>query len=149
MESASNIKRILAYFIDMLPIVLIVGGVYYFYGGFDQTWLQYKGNHLDSSLRAQYIKERNLIRNISFGLWLLYCTYMEGSPYQGTFGKYLLGLKVVNMDGTPLSRMQSNRRNAYKIMALLPYALGFVWALFQKERRGWHDLAARTRVIER
>jgi uncharacterized RDD family membrane protein YckC len=126
----------------------VVGGAFYIYGDIAETWYQYRENRLDPTIRAQFIKERNLIRNISFGLWLLYCTYMEGTPRQGTFGKYLLGLKVVNLDGSPLSRMQSNRRNAYKIMALLPFALGFVWILFQKEKRGWHDLAGGTRVVE-
>ena len=34
----------------------------------------------------------------------------------------------------------------FKFISYLPLGLGFFWILFNKERRGWHDLVAKTHV---
>ena len=60
------------------------------------------------------------------------------------FGK----LHVVDFEGgAPTSRDILLRVAGY-FVAAIPLGLGFVWALFNSERCGWHDLISGTRVVE-
>jgi uncharacterized RDD family membrane protein YckC len=63
-----------------------------------------------------------------------------------TVGKWLLGLRVVGRDQSPITYRQAFRRLiGYFFSAFL--GLGFVWILISAERRGWHDYFAGTWVI--
>jgi len=73
---------------------------------------------------------------------------MDCSAFQGTLGKKLLGLKTVNTAGGRITFSQSLKRSTVKVVGLLPLGLGYIWAAFSEEKAGWHDLAAKTRVIK-
>jgi len=63
-----------------------------------------------------------------------------------TIGKWLLGLRVVGAERSPITY----RRAFLRWLALVGFApvlLGFLWILWSREKRGWHDLLARTWVI--
>lgn len=92
-------KRLGAYIIDIFPIVLLVFGAFYFFLGFDQTLENYLNRGTDIEPRRIFMKQRNWIREISFLIWLLYCIVMESSPQQGSYGKQLMGIKVVDEFG--------------------------------------------------
>ena len=146
---ADNGKRFLAYLIDILPITILVLGIYYFFLGFDETWNAYRSPERDLSARAQFLKERNWIRNFSLLIWIVYCIFMEASAKQATFGKHAMKIIVADAAGNQLSLEQSIKRNASKVLSYLVLLIGFLWILFDKNRQGWHDKIAQTYVLNR
>ncbi|AKF11074.1 RDD family protein [Sandaracinus amylolyticus] len=65
-----------------------------------------------------------------------------------TAGLLLLGLRVVPANGgARLPFARALLRFVGCILAALPLYLGFVWILFDPDRRGWHDRIAGTRVV--
>ena len=79
------------------------------------------------------------------GLTSAYFIVMHGLGGQ-TIGKSLLGLRVVGVDRQPLSFRQAALR-WFAAVGFAPIGLGFLWVLWQAEKRGWHDFVARTWVI--
>ena len=64
-----------------------------------------------------------------------------------TIGKRAMGLRVVRMDGSRMTFWRGFARVLGYLLSALPLFLGFVWVIFNNERRGWHDLLADTCVI--
>jgi uncharacterized RDD family membrane protein YckC len=64
-----------------------------------------------------------------------------------TVGKWLLGLRVVTAYGNPITYRQAFSRFVCTIPSAL-FGLGFFWILWSREKRGWHDILARTWVIK-
>jgi uncharacterized RDD family membrane protein YckC len=85
-----------------------------------------------------------------YGMALLlnaaYFTYFHGTTGQ-TPGKWLLGLRVVQTDGAPLTPGIAFLRWVGYIISKIPLYLGFIWAAFDGRRQGWHDKLAGTCVI--
>lgn len=67
---------------------------------------------------------------------------MEGK----TVGKWFLGLRVVGTEDRPVSYGQALVRWIGTLISGVS-VLGFLWVLWQRDRRGWHDLLAGTWVI--
>lgn len=65
-----------------------------------------------------------------------------------TPGKRLLKLKVVSVDGGALDNKQRLTRAAVSLLSGYAAGLGYVWAFFEPQRRGWHDLMADSRVVD-
>ena len=66
-----------------------------------------------------------------------------------TIGKYLLGIKVLNYDGTKLSLLKSIlRESILKIISGVVFFLGFFWIGFSKNKKGWHDYLCKSRVLQ-
>jgi uncharacterized RDD family membrane protein YckC len=63
-----------------------------------------------------------------------------------TIGKWLLGLRVVGVGRAPISYSKALLRWLGTIVCAV-FGTGFLWILCNKEKRGWHDLLARTWVI--
>lgn len=141
--------RLLAYLIDVLPITLAIAAFYYLFLGFDETFQRYSTARGDINARIEFLAQRNQIRDLSFLVYIIYCALLEGSAMQGTFGKRLLGLRVTDYNGERLSLARSFGRNFAKIISYIPLGLGFIWALWSKKKRGWHDMIAKTLVIKR
>lgn len=78
------------------------------------------------------------------GLFVVLCQMAYGT----TFGKWLLGLKIVHHKTleAPARWRYALRFLAY-IPACLPLMLGVFWMSFNKQRRGWHDYIAGTVVL--
>lgn len=64
-----------------------------------------------------------------------------------TLGKKWLGLKVVNPDGSTISTGQAWGRAVGKNLMNFCFGIGYLPALFTKEKTCVHDLLAKTRVI--
>jgi len=142
-------KRLLAYTIDMVPILLFVFGITYFFLGFDEILSVYLNNPDDLESKIQFYANRNFIRDTSLFLWVFYGLIMDCSRFQGTHGKLLLGIKVTNLEGGKVKFSKSLFRMIMKIIGAVPLSLGYIWAAFHKEKAAWHDLAAKTRVCQR
>jgi uncharacterized RDD family membrane protein YckC len=63
-----------------------------------------------------------------------------------TVGKWLLGLRVVGAERSPITYRRAFLR-WFGMVGFAPVLLGFLWILWSREKRGWHDLLARTWVI--
>ncbi|WP_270937650.1 RDD family protein [Falsiroseomonas oryzae] len=68
---------------------------------------------------------------------------------QGTPGKLVLGLRIVDAEtgGVPTIGRLVLRYVGYLVSAL-PLGLGYLWALWDKRRQGWHDKMAGTLVVK-
>jgi uncharacterized RDD family membrane protein YckC len=82
-----------------------------------------------------------------FGLGGLYQIYLGGMVGQ-TLGKRWFGLRVISLHGHAPSPTRSILRYLAMVLSVLPAGLGFLWALFDRERRAAHDHLAGTYVIE-
>lgn len=149
MKPAGFWRRLAAYTIDVLPILVLTTTVFWFVLGFDRTWRTHSADPHNLELLAQFYIERNRIRDFSFLLWLVYSTILEASPLQGTVGKLILRLKVVGPDGNRLTTARSLGRNAAKLLSYLPLSLGFLWVAVSKRKLAWHDMMSGTRVLAR
>ena len=64
-----------------------------------------------------------------------------------TLGMASWRLRVERLDGSPLRWRDTVVRLAAAVLSWLPAGLGWVWCLFDRERRTWHDMLSRTRVV--
>ena len=63
-----------------------------------------------------------------------------------TIGKWVLGLRVVGAGRSGISYRRAFLR-WLAMVGFAPVLLGFLWILWSREKRGWHDFLARTWVI--
>jgi uncharacterized RDD family membrane protein YckC len=65
-----------------------------------------------------------------------------------TIGKRLVGIRIVQEDGTPASYVSVLLRHfvGYTLSALVGF-LGFLWVIWDSKHQGWHDKIARTIVV--
>jgi len=140
-------RRFGAYFFDSVLITLAVAVVYYTGLGFDDALSQFlQATPENPEQRLRYLAERSLIRNIALFLYLAYATVAEASPLEGTIGKWLLSIRVVDLTGRRIDLRRSLVRNAGKLISLLSI-IGPLFALRSPIRQTWHDKWAGTRVI--
>ena len=66
-----------------------------------------------------------------------------------TPGKMALGIKVISVDGSPVSWGKAGLRYLGYIVSGLVLALGFIWIAFDPQRQGWHDKIAGTYVVRK
>lgn len=143
---ASRWKRLIAYLIDIQIVIIIVFGFYYLFLGMDEAFHGYFERD-DPFARIKFIALRNQIRFLSFLIWILLCLFFEASNYQGSFGKQLMGIIVIDEQGERISLTKSIVRNLSKILSYVVFTLGFLWILFDKKRQGWHDKISKTYVV--
>lgn len=68
--------------------------------------------------------------------------------YNGqTIGKRVFGIKIITNDNQPLGYPTAILRWIGYYISMIPFFLGFIWILWNKEKRGWHDIIAGTKVI--
>ena len=145
---AGFLRRTAAYTIDVVPIVLITFGYFYvFRTGFAEALSDVASNWSDLDARVRFLEMRNQVRDLSFFLWLIFTTLSESSEWQATIGKRVCGIKVIGPDGERISFLRALARSLAKILSYLPLALGFLWALFSKDKRTWHDKLTDTAVV--
>jgi len=64
-----------------------------------------------------------------------------------TIGKMIFGLRVVQIDGRPVSFSRALSRTLAYALSALPFFLGFFWVGFTSSKRSWHDEIAGTMVV--
>ena len=80
---------------------------------------------------------------------IFYKPIMEASEYQGTVGKYALGMKVVDQNGQRISMTSSFLRTILYIIGAQGFllCLGVVMVGFTEYKQGLHDILANTYVV--
>jgi uncharacterized RDD family membrane protein YckC len=141
-------KRFVAYLIDNTLVFVITFLVFYFFLGFDQSLKDFIDSDHGLEARIEFYPERNIVRDTSLILWLIYSIVMEASALKGTIGKRVLKISVVDKNGDRISFNRSIGRNTSKILSIIPFFLGLLWVAFTKEKKGWHDMIAKTYVVK-
>jgi uncharacterized RDD family membrane protein YckC len=77
-----------------------------------------------------------------------YYTAMEGSARGATLGKMALGIRVLDFErGGRLSYGRALIRNVAKILSAICIFIGYLWMLWDPEKRTWHDKIAGAVVV--
>lgn len=87
---------------------------------------------------------------LAVGLLPLVATiWLEAVPQGQTYGKHLLRIAVVDARTSEpgIGLLRSVGRRLAMFVSALPLGLGFLWSLWDPERRTWHDLLTGTRVV--
>ena len=71
----------------------------------------------------------------------------KANPSSTNTWKKILGIKVVDRTGISPGDGRAIVRNISKILSLIVQGLGFLWVAFSKEKKGWHDMIAKTFAI--
>ena len=64
-----------------------------------------------------------------------------------TLGMQVWGIRVQNADGSGISLLQALLRFMVSIASWLCLGIGFAWALFDKQKRSWHDLYSNSQLV--
>lgn len=87
-----------------------------------------------------------------FTLWLiLVCfAYLAGFWRYGsmTLGMRAWRVRIVSNDGNRISWPRCLLRFLTALVSLAAFGLGFLWALLDKKKRCWHDLAGNTTLVK-
>jgi uncharacterized RDD family membrane protein YckC len=81
------------------------------------------------------------------GQWL-YEALLTSSSWQGTIGKKVLRLKVVDEAGNRISFGRATGRFFAKILSSMFFCIGFIMIGFTDRKRGLHDMLANTLVMK-
>ncbi|MAE80888.1 MAG: hypothetical protein CL695_04815 [Chloroflexi bacterium] len=134
-----GILLLVAFFVFAILITLIFGGIGDLLGGEEGAF----GAGLMGFLLAILV----------FTIFqLLYKPLMEASEFQGTLGKYMLGMKVVKANGERLDMGTSFVRSivylvCMALMSLVVPVLAFFMIGFTEQKQGLHDIVAKTFVV--
>jgi uncharacterized RDD family membrane protein YckC len=79
--------------------------------------------------------------------WLYYAL-CESSPWQGTVGKKLLGLRVTDLNGQRIGFGKATGRHFGKILSGMILGIGFIMIAFTERKQGLHDQMAGTLVLK-
>jgi uncharacterized RDD family membrane protein YckC len=81
--------------------------------------------------------------------WLYFAGF-ESSPLQSTFSGRILGLRVTDLNGEPISFNRATVRHfAMYLSAITPFAVGYLMAFWTKRRQTLHDYLSSTLVVKK
>lgn len=63
-------------------------------------------------------------------------------------GKMVMNIRVVKKDGTPLTDGDAAMRYIGYYINSVIFGIGWLWALFDENHQGWHDMMAKTYVVK-
>ena len=86
---------------------------------------------------------------VFFALMWLYFAFFESGAKQSTWGKRLLGIKVVGAHGERISFARATGRFFAKFLSYIIFYIGFIMAAFTSQKRALHDVIAETYVVKK
>ena len=84
---------------------------------------------------------------VSYLTWALLYFWVSTAITGRTIGKWLVGVRIVERDATPLRTGPALVRVLVLPISIAVFGLGLVGIVIGKERRAWHDRAAGTVVV--
>lgn len=142
--SAGLIRRLAAIFYDFLLCVALLMVVTFIYKlilmGF------YGEAQLKQMSDAGALDGDPLLSTLLF--FSLFAFFAKFWTHNGqTLGMQVWCIRVQNADGTAISLWQALLRFVVSIASLLLAGLGFIWSLFDKRKRTWHDIYSDTQLV--
>ena len=147
-ELASFFKRLIAFLFDFLPIVFTVIMVAISSFGYLDTVQEFQKDAENFAAFKNYQVENYILLSICLVIWIVYGMVMDASERQGTYGKQLLKIKVVNEKGERLTFEEAFKRNVTKTISWNTFQIGFFWMLIDSKKQTWHDKIAGAFVVE-
>lgn len=80
---------------------------------------------------------------------IIYNAVFEATKLQGSIGKSVCRLMVVDVNGERISFLNALGRNLAKILSSLPCGLGYLMMVWDEHSQTWHDKIAKTYIIKR
>ena len=89
---------------------------------------------------------------VFYVLWVValiaYPIYFEGGPTGATFGKRIVGIKVIDFNtGGSIGYGRAFLRYIVKSFLSGIFLLGYLWMLWDKEKQTWHDKLSNSVVV--
>lgn len=128
--SARMLDSVLTY-IAAIPLMLIVGFPFYWIRATNDPEPLWAGLAI---LAAWFVA------------WVSYYSILHGA-YGQTIGKILLGVKVTEVSGKPISYGRALVRSIAEILSVIPLSVGYLIAVFNPRRRALHDFISGTVVV--
>lgn len=144
--AANLIRRLMAMLYDFLLCVALVMIVTLAY---QQGLLRmiYGGEQLMAMSQAGALDRDPMLASLVllslFGFFSYF--WMRGGQ---TLGMQVWGLRVQNPDGSAINLWQALLRFLVAIASWLIGGLGFLWMLWDKQRRTWHDIYSETQIVQ-
>jgi uncharacterized RDD family membrane protein YckC len=85
---------------------------------------------------------------LSIAVAWLYAALQESGGNQATIGKKMLGLKVVNTDGQPITFGQATGRHFGKFVSAIILLIGYLMMIWDEKKQTLHDKMAGTLVVK-
>lgn len=76
-----------------------------------------------------------------------YFAGLESSKMQGTVGKILVGIKVVDKAGKRINIQVATLRYIGRVLSTMIFLVGFIMVLFNSKKQGLHDLISGCFVV--
>ena len=137
--------RLLAYIIDYVIVILL----FVMFGAVADLISLYT---MKRSVLSEVTDSNDFdaaFRILSLIVLTFYNAAFESSRLQGSIGKIICKLKVVNAAGERISFGTALGRNFGKILSSLICGIGFLMVLWNDKRQAWHDQLAKTFVIRK
>jgi len=137
-------RRLGAFIIDLLMISLLCGlmGI--------MAYIAYKVGLAGHNRKLSFGNASPLMAFFTFGVVFLTSAYFivfHGMSGQ-TIGKFVLRLRVIGSEREAITYRRALLRWIATVgFGLLSFGVSFLWIIWSKEKRGWHDFLARTWVI--
>ncbi|MCS9101276.1 RDD family protein [Pseudomonas aeruginosa] len=142
---AGLVRRLAAMFYDFLLCVALMMVVTLVY---QQGILRliYGSEHLrELADRGALIGDPLLSTLLVFALFGFFAKFWTHNGQ--TLGMQVWGLRVQNRDGSAISLLQALLRFMIAIASWLCRGLGFLWMLWDKDKRTWHDRYSESQVV--
>lgn len=79
--------------------------------------------------------------------YFFYCVFCHYSKNLATYGERIVGIKVVDAKGLPLSYKEAFKHNLYKIINILTLGIGYLFIIFSKNKQSLSNMLTHTYVI--
>ncbi len=132
---ASIAKRSTAFFLDefLLSLLLVVS-----------LWDAFAS--VDNTLELVALSQQFTLEYIV--LKIIYQTFFV-FMYGATLGKMMMRIRIVELPELEKPSFASSlNRAVIRVVSEMLFYLGFVWGMMDPFRRTWHDLSAKTLVVE-
>ena len=91
---------------------------------------------------------RNAGGFLGFVIGVIYQWYFLTQQNGQTPGKRIMGICVIKVNGAPLQAADVIVRYIGYYVNSIVFGIGWIWALFDKDKQGWHDKLAGTYVVK-
>jgi uncharacterized RDD family membrane protein YckC len=137
--------RMLAFIIDYVIISILLTILFILSVQFGLT---IKVPTIDDILKESFVERLKLMLVIYLAL-IIYNSAGEASAWEGSIGKRICRLVVVDVDGQRLSYPRALLRSFGKAISLFINGIGFLSIFFSEHRQALHDYLAKTYVVKR